>query len=75
MSTLTKIELVQINSKLAAENEALRARLQQLSNDMQIITGKTTKLASAARPDVAQRHEAMQAARRLAMASGKMIKV
>lgn len=33
MARITKIELQQINTRLAAENEALRAELSQLRND------------------------------------------
>ena len=33
MARITKIELQQANSRLAAENEALRAELSQLRND------------------------------------------
>ena len=33
MARITKVELQQINTRLAAENEALRAELSQLRND------------------------------------------
>ena len=36
MARITKIELQQINARLAAENEALRAELSQLRNDSAI---------------------------------------
>ena len=49
MARITKIELQQINARLAAENEALRAELSQLRNDL------ATQAAQAAQPARAER--------------------
>ena len=58
MARITKIELQQINARLAAENEALRAELSQLRNDL------ATQAAQAAQPARAERQPVNSDARR-----------
>ena len=72
---MTKLELTQINTRLATENASLRTELAAARLDLQVLAKRTKDLASAPRPDVSVRHEAMMAARALALSTGRCIKV
>ena len=56
MARITKIELQQINTRLAAENEALRAELSQLRNDATIQRAERRQA-----PDVSERRAKLEA--------------
>ncbi len=70
MPATTKLALQQINARIAQENEALRTRVTQLELDLQI-SRKATPFGGQVTPRLA----AMQAARELAMRTGKIVKV
>ena len=56
MARITKIELQQINARLAAENEALRAELSKLRNDAAIQRAERRQA-----PDVSERRTKLEA--------------
>ena len=55
MARITKIELQQINTRLAAENEALRAELSQLRND------SVTQRTESRSPELSERRTKLEA--------------
>lgn len=61
MARITKIELQQINARLAAENEALRAELSKLRNDAAIQRAERRQA-----PDVSERRQAPDVSERCA---------
>lgn len=89
MSKLTKVELVQINSKLAADNAALRAQLGAAQADIAVLRKQVNEacamVEAVSRPTMrVQQHmpawqvaraEAMNAAKTIAMQSGRVVKV
>lgn len=62
MARITKIELQQINTRLAAENEALRAELSKLRNDAAIQRAERRQAPDVSQPrqapDVSERRQA-----------------
>lgn len=75
MATRTKLELEQINARLAAENAVLRKQVADLTliNEMQ---REPARRVAAHMPSwQVQRAEAMAAAREMAMRSGYSVKV
>lgn len=62
MARITKIELQQINTRLAAENEALRAELSQLRND-----AATQRVERRQAPDVSERRAKLDALKHFAI--------
>ena len=62
MARITKIELQQINTRLAAENEALRAELSQLRND-----AATQRAERRQAPDVSERRAKLDALKHFAI--------
>ena len=62
MARITKIELQQINTRLAAENEALRAELSQLRNDAAIQRAERRQA-----PDVSERRAKLEALKHFAI--------
>ena len=62
MARITKIELQQINTRLAAENEALRAELSQLRNDATI-----QRVERRQAPDVSERRAKLDALKHFAI--------
>lgn len=81
MKSPTKLELTQINSRLAAENAALRAKNSELTGRINIVEAQNanlrTQIIIAANPrqlEAASRKVAMDKARAQAIASGRMVK-
>lgn len=62
MARITKIELQQINTRLAAENEALRAELSQLRND-----AATQRAERRQAPDASERRAKLEALKHFAI--------
>jgi hypothetical protein len=78
MTRTTKLELQQINTRLANENAALRAQVSQLQADIERITEVASALNAPRIPFGGQetpRLRAMREARELAMSTGRCIKV
>lgn len=81
MSKLTKVELVSINARLAAENEDLRKQVADLTLTTELLyaahgTAPRTQRTQYAMPQWQQdRAAAMQAARAMAMQSHCVVKV
>lgn len=61
MARITKLELQQINARLAAENEALRAELSKLRNDAAIQRAERRQA-----PDASERRQSPDASERCA---------
>jgi hypothetical protein len=75
MSTLTKLELTQHNTRLATENAALRAQVLQLQTDFQRVTSVASAVNTMRTPQwQLDRKEAMDAARQLALVSRTCVK-
>lgn len=71
--TITKNELIALNSKLAADNELLRAEVSRLKVQVEAVTSVASAVNQMNGP--AERKRAMDAARELSMRSGRCIKV
>ena len=74
MASITKPQLIELNSKLASENAELRAQVQRLLAQLEAERALRTPHTAASRPVpdyVAQRRQAMQEAKALAIATGK----
>jgi uncharacterized sporulation protein YeaH/YhbH (DUF444 family) len=90
MSRLTKVELLQANARLAADNELLRSKLSQLESDLEIANAARKQARDEAAfatherrvthtnaygINAVARAQAMAAARELAIRTGRSIKV
>lgn len=75
MTKLTKVELVQINAKLAADNEALRKQVADLELIHQLKHTPTQRVARHMPQWQADRAAAMAAARSMAVATRSVVKV
>lgn len=84
MATITKLELTQINSRLAEDNLALRDVISQLELNLKLKDVEINKLKTKTEvqkqgtfetPEVAARKQAMKEARAIAMSTGKTTKV
>lgn len=69
----TKIELAQINARLASENAVLRTQVSQLQADFMRVTAVASELNKVQRGE--PRTVAMRTAREEAMRTGRCIKV
>lgn len=72
---ITKAELVQINSKLAAENEALRKQVEDLRMESAMHRTQTHRVAPHMPQWQVDRAAAMAAARDMAMRANLVVKV
>lgn len=75
MATPTKLELVQINKRLAAENEALRKQVADLEMVSRMTAIPTRRVMNHMPQWQVDRAVAMAAAREMAMRSGRSTKV
>lgn len=75
MAKQTKLELVQINAALAAENEALRKQVADLTLIARMQHTPTRRVAHAMPQWQLDRAAAMQAAREMAMQTRMTVKV
>lgn len=82
MSKLTKMELVQINARLAAENDALRRQVADLEHNARVASELVAHLSTPTQrvarhmPQWQQdRAAAMHAAREMAIHTGRVVKL
>ena len=73
MTTITKLELSQVNARLAKENEALRAQVSQLQADFLRVTSVASAINTMPPQWQVDRKLAMDAARNLALVSRKTV--
>lgn len=73
---MTKIELTQVNSRLATENAALRAKCAGLEAEIKFVPGtRVVAMSDARRAEVDARFAVMKRAQVLAQNSGRVVRV